>query len=327
MKCARCGTEQPDDLQVCARCGHVLKEEGGPSFQLPSAPAEATGQQVGKIILPEGFAPKPPAPGGAPPPGQGAPPAAPVFPATQDKKPPEPTPKPGRPAPGEFDMEVIERPKSDPKTPILLGIVLLGFGGYFAFRPPKMEAPPPPPVQTAPSTAAVKPPPDPKVESCKQGLVDQGFLLVEAEAYCLGTPETWARVKQLQEARVASISFAEVNTVMDVQIVPIKGALTPEGRIRVYLYLILSDAQNRPCAVLSGSVVVTTEISPVLRFPDKPISRERFRRATLPVHNQPTVHAFLGVMEFDSQAVAGQMMTVSLQFDGDRLDHQAVVTF
>jgi hypothetical protein len=226
-------------------------------------------------------------------------------------------------------MEEIsfEQPKSDPKKLILFGIVLLGFGGYFAFRPPKMDEPPPPPVQTAPLPAVVKPPPDPRVESCKQGLVDQGFLMVEAEAHCLDTPEAWARAKPVQEARAASLVFTAVNQVMDVQIVPIKGALTPEGRIRVYLYLILSDAQNRLCAVASGGVEVTTEIAPVLRAPDKPISRERFRRATLPVHNQPTVHAFLGVMEFDSQAVAGQMMTITLKFDGGRLEHQAVVTF
>ncbi|MFA6315783.1 MAG: hypothetical protein WC943_00030 [Elusimicrobiota bacterium] len=326
MKCPGCGGEQPDEGAVCSLCGASLK--GGAGFQLPSAPSQAIGQQVGKIILPEGFGPKPSFPAASAPGTPKPRPAAPAFPSA-------PTP-PGRAPAGlasedvELDAEDFAPPKNDIKKLILPGVVLLGLGGYFALRPQGGEAPAPvaqPQVMVSTAPAPPPPPPDPKIEDCKKGLTGQGFLLVEAEAYCLDTPEAWTRVKTVQEARMASLAFTEPSYMMDATIVPAKGEPTAGGILPLYLYMVLSDAKNQPSAVTHGNFEVTTEMAPVEPMRDLPLKKESFRRAVLPGSDRPTVHAFLGVMGFDAKAVAGQMMMVGLKFDDGRLEHQAVVTF
>lgn len=338
MNCPKCGTEVAADAKSCGMCGLVFEAPGpaaqgqaGP--QIPAAPSAPVGQQVGQVILPEGISPKAPAaprPVDAPEaPGPSVPgpsaQAAPVIPAA-----PEPAPRrTGRAA---LDMEamepeVFEAPKPDIKMFVLLGIVLLGVGGFLTVRSFKKEVEPPPAAQPAPAPVVVKPPPDPLVESCKAGIVGQGFLSVEAEAYCEDSPEAWARAEEVQKARAATIPTVRADEVMDVMVVPVKGETTPKGLVRVYVYLVMSDPQNRACAAASGALDVSMEPQPVGGLKGKPLAPERFRREALPGRNRPTVHAFLGTAEFDPAAVGGAGVMVTVRFDNGRLEHQAAVSF
>ncbi|MBI5622479.1 MAG: hypothetical protein HY924_01735 [Elusimicrobia bacterium] len=325
MKCPGCGREQPEGAAACVACGRPFEPQAGTSLQLPSAPTQATGQRVGKIILPEGIAPQP------------------AQPVPTPRPSPVPTPKPfpinpaGPPTQSKhvgFDMEPVssETPKSDVKKLVLPGVILLGLGGYFALRPRAPESPAPevqaPAVAVATATAVAAPPPlDPAVESCKQGLVGQGFLGAEAEAYCLNTPAAWSRVKTIQAARRAAMSFTDPGHIVDVTLVPVKGEVTAEGRVRLYVYAVLNDNQNKSVGVNGGEFELTSEVPPVSRLPNRALVPEDFRRGVLTGHVMSTVHAFLGIMEFDAQATAGQMVAIGFKFDSGRLEHQAVVTF
>lgn len=350
MKCPQCGVEQANDAQTCSFCGRVLKGDPGTGFALPGAGDASRGQQVGKIILPEGVSPNAPAPGAAglpadpsaPASGRAAGPGAPAgprglgpggfgFPSPPPAGPPtgsHPTPTPGQKkaegAASEPEFEVYQPPKTDIKKLILPGIALLAAGGYLLYTK-AMEAPPPPPPP-APAVAVVKPP-DPAVESCKKGLVGQGFLAVEADAFCEDTPETRARVKEVLQARAATMNTIGGDFVTDIQALPVRGETTPAGLVRVYLYAVFTDTQNRQCALGAGNVEVVFEPAAAVPLKPPPLTVERFRREALAGRDRPTLHAYLGAADFDPAVLAGQSLLVTIRFDNGRLENQAAITF